>query len=486
MNERLPKGWASASLSEVAEINPRHPKGLDDSMPVSFAPMAAISESRPEFNFLEERNLGTVRKGFTHFAEGDVLFAKITPCMENGKAAIASGLRNGLGCGTTELHVLRPRDGVSPKYLYHYVHQDAFRREAARNFTGTAGQLRVPVSFIRDAVIPVPPVDEQRRIATKLELLLAKLTACQRRLAGIQQILARFRQAVLAAACSGRLTADWRQNISAPSVLPVSEMTHTEDVEDLPDGWIRARVGDVIENLKYGTAQKCGYENRGAPVLRIPNVANGSIDHADLKYAELPPNELQQLRLYPGDILLIRSNGSVSLVGKCAVVREKERGFAYAGYLIRLRPKLAIVEPDFLSLALGNYDVRLQIELEARSTSGVNNINGDEVRALCFSLPPLAEQHEITRRVQELFTLADRIEARYRKAQTQVDKLTQSILARAFQGKLVEQNPADEPASNLLERINAARLALASSRAKRKAVSPRGRFPSRRREKATV
>src|SRR5262249_31311713 len=158
-------------------------------------------------------------------------------------------------------------------------------------------------------------------------------------------------------------------------------------------------------------------------VLRIPNVANGTIDHADLKYASLPPKELELLKLVPGDILLIRSNGSVSLVGKTAVVRKNEAGFAYAGYLIRLRPHRSSVEPEFLNVALGSHDIRLQIELEARSTSGVNNINGEEVRALRFILPPLAEQQEIVRRVEALFALANQIEARFQKAQSQVDQL---------------------------------------------------------------
>src|ERR1039457_2849962 len=116
MSGELAEGWAATTLGGIADINPRHPKGLDDTMLVSFVPMAGLNESRPEFQFTEERPLGAVRKGFTHFADGDVLFAKITPCMENGKGAVARGLRNRLGCGTTELHVVRPLAGISPEY----------------------------------------------------------------------------------------------------------------------------------------------------------------------------------------------------------------------------------------------------------------------------------------------------------------------------------------------------------------------------------
>jgi type I restriction enzyme S subunit len=292
---------------------------------------------------------------------------------------------------------------------------------------------------------PLPPLSEQHRIVAKLEALLAKVDACHKRLAKIPVILKHFHQSVLAAACSGRLTADWRENNPIVST--------DEALDEPPAGWKSVCLGEVIENLKYGTAQKCDYKSRGVPVLRIPNVANGTIDHADLKYAELPPKELEQLRLHPGDILLIRSNGSVSLVGKCALAREADGGFAYAGYLIRLRPDAKKILPGFLNLALGSYDVRKQIEIPARSTSGVNNINSKEVRALRLFLPPLAEQQEIVRRVASLFALADEIETRYAKAQAQVDKLTPSLLAKAFRGELVPQDPNDEPASVLLERI---------------------------------
>src|SRR5512141_3010084 len=121
MTDDLPKGWTTARLSEIAQINPRHPKALDVALPVTFVPMARLSELKPSFTYTEERPLGAVRKGFTHFAEGDVLFAKITPCMENGKGAVARGLRNKLGCGTTELHVIRPLGGISPEYIYRFL-----------------------------------------------------------------------------------------------------------------------------------------------------------------------------------------------------------------------------------------------------------------------------------------------------------------------------------------------------------------------------
>jgi type I restriction enzyme S subunit len=159
--------------------------------------------------------------------------------------------------------------------------------------------------------------------------------------------------------------------------------------------------------------------------------------HDDIKYAKLEPTEFESLRLTPGDILMIRSNGSVSLLGKAALIGEKEADFAYAGYLIRLRPNKSKVVPAFLNVVFSSFGVRLQIELPARSTSGVNNINSDEVKSLYIPLPNFAEQHEIVRRVDALFALADKIEARATSAAARVEKITQAILAKAFRGELV-------------------------------------------------
>lgn len=212
-----------------------------------------------------------------------------------------------------------------------------------------------------------------------------------------------------------------------------------------------------IEGLKYGTSQKCDYETSGVPVLRIPNISNGTVDHTDLKYANLPPKEFNDLKLVPGDILLIRSNGSVSLVGKSAVIKESEKDFAYAGYLIRLRLNRLLVSPNYLNWCLTSRQLRLQIEIPAKSTSGVHNINSQEVKKLRIPLPPIEEQTEAVRQIESLFKAIGQIEQQYQFTQTHLNHLNQSILAKAFRGELAEQDPNDEPASVLLERIRAER-----------------------------
>jgi type I restriction enzyme S subunit len=456
---KLPTGWSIKSLSELCILNPKHNNNLLDELEVSFVPMAEVDEKTGTISpDVECRKLGEIRKGYTHFANGDVIFAKITPCMENGKSAIAENLCNGLACGSTEFYTLRSYGAISPQYLHPFLRQNSYIQNASMNMTGVVGHRRVTKDFILSTSIPLPPLNEQKRIVTKIEALQTRSTAVKEELKAIKPLLNQFRQSVLAAAFRGDLTKDWREQ--NPDVEPASKIVESNSdlvSSNLPISWYQALIGDVVENLKYGTSKKCSYKIDGIPVLRIPNVVDGTIDHSDLKYAELSDKELDKLRLTPGDVLMIRSNGSVSLVGRTAIIDEAERGFAYAGYLIRLRPNRTLVYPKYLNLWFSSYEIRLQIEIPLRSTSGVNNINSDETKKLHIPLAPLEEQKEIVRRIESLFKLADSIEQQYQQAEADLKTLNQSILAKAFRGELVPQDPNDEPASVLLERIKAER-----------------------------
>jgi type I restriction enzyme S subunit len=158
---------------EVCLLNPkkREVAKVEDGTPVSFVPMARVDDVSGTMDVSEVKSIGEVRKGYTYFAEGDVVFAKITPCMENGKSAIARNLMNGIGFGTTEFHVLRSGQLTTPEWLHLFVRNREFREEAKKNMHGAAGQQRVPVDFLRESTIPLPPVDEQRRIVAQIEEL---------------------------------------------------------------------------------------------------------------------------------------------------------------------------------------------------------------------------------------------------------------------------------------------------------------------------
>ncbi|MGY8527390.1 restriction endonuclease subunit S [Paracidovorax citrulli] len=162
----MPETWAEVRLSDVCELNPRLLAGErpDDDLPVTFVPMSSVNESAGVIDKPEVRTFGEVAKGYTNFRERDVLFAKVTPCMENGKAAVAGQLVNGLGFGSTEFHVLRPTPAVLPEFIFSFIRQRSFRDRAASAFVGTGGLQRVPPDFLARVKIPLPTLPEQQRI----------------------------------------------------------------------------------------------------------------------------------------------------------------------------------------------------------------------------------------------------------------------------------------------------------------------------------
>jgi type I restriction enzyme, S subunit len=272
---------------------------------------------------------------------------------------------------------------------------------------------------MEDRDISLPSLPEQQQITSKLERLLQRSKTAGEELSRIPRLVERYKQAVLAAAFRGHLTAEWR----------------TADAE-----WSETTLGDLCIDVRYGTAAKCHYEPRDTPVLRIPNVVDGRINTDDLKYSQFNDKEIEKLALRSGDLLIIRSNGSLSLVGRTALATEKVSGYLYAGYLIRLRLDSGRVDPKFVQLAFEEPAIRQTIERLARSTSGVNNINSEQLKGLRLPLPPLQEQYEIVRRIETAFAQIDRTAAETARAHLLLDRLDQAALAKAFQGRLCTFN----------------------------------------------
>jgi type I restriction enzyme, S subunit len=359
---------------------------------------------------------------------GDVLVSMTRPNL-NAVALVPDELDSNIA--STGFDVLRPIE-VESRWLFNIVRSGGFVAAMSALVQGALYPAVRPRD-IRGYEIPLAPLNEQKRIADKLDTFLARVDACRQRLARVQQILTQFRQAVLGAATSGALTEEW-----------ASEQK-----------WGISPLGTLLADIRYGTARKSVYDlTGGTPVIRIPNIVNGRVDLTDLKYGHFNQKEIDTLSLKIGDLLIIRSNGSLDLVGKAAVVGPEAQGHLFAGYLIRLRVKTSLIDPRYLCFYLSSPDIRRHIELTARSTSGVNNINSEEIRDIKINLPGLDEQLEIIRRVEILLGLADRLETRYIAGRDQVESLTPALLDKAFRGELVSQNPKDEPAEKLLKRIS--------------------------------
>lgn len=168
---QIPKGWELKKLEDVCVINPSKSEinHISDATEVTFVPMRCVNDKRGIIDKKETRKLAEVKKGYTYFKENDVIFAKITPCMQNGKSAIGIGLTNGIGFGSTEFHVLRPSKLVLSKWVHYFVRNQSFLDEATNYFTGSAGQQRVPTSFLQSHIIPIPPLETQKKIIQILD-----------------------------------------------------------------------------------------------------------------------------------------------------------------------------------------------------------------------------------------------------------------------------------------------------------------------------
>lgn len=427
MISSMPNSWAVARFDEINQFGSNiidSSKFPDEIFELFSVP--SFPSGEPEL--LPGRSIGSTK---LIVSLNDVLVCKINPRINRvWMVARRSQYRQ---IASSEWIGVRAPD-LDARYLRYYFSSLAFRELICSEVTGVGGSLtRAQPKRVAAFPVPIAPINEQKRISDKLDTLLARVGSCRERLDRVPLILERFRQTVLAAATSGQLT-----NISA----------------EVGEKWPVCPLGSLLTDVRYGTAKKCSYDIKGGtPVLRIPNIVNGRVDIMNLKYSHFEEKEIESLSLKQGDLLIIRSNGSLDLVGKAAVVGPEAEGFLYAGYLIRLRVKTSLLTPRYLQLILSSPDVRMHIEMTARSTSGVNNINAEEIRAFKVKLPGIDEQLKIVRLVETLFAFADRLESRYVSGRTKFESITPALLAKAFRGELVSQDPSDEPADKLLERI---------------------------------
>jgi len=370
-----------------------------------------------------------------------------------------------------------------------------------QNREGTTVQS-VKTETIRAFPLKVPPLAEQRRIVAKVEELLARVHVARERLAKVPKILKRFRQAVLAAACDGRLTADWREetlgsetaqdlvNRIATERQRREETLHRrrrEDDEDsssdafaitwdIPAEWCWASLKDLLHyerSAAYGVLQPGSDVRGGVPFVRICDLANGTVQESNLKHiAASIDKQYPRTRLLGNEVLVTL----VGTIGRTAVVHSALSG-ANVARAIGVLPLCPHVIPTYVRFALDHLPKNKELNDLAREVAR-KTLNLGLLKAVQIPLPPLTEQHEIVRRVDALFALADKIEARVQAATARVAKITQAILAKAFRGELVPTEAElaraagrdYEPAAALLKRIRAASATSAKTTRKGKHV----------------
>lgn len=451
----LPAGWSLARMGDLIELNPK--VDAPDSSLAGFTPMQGLGTRYSESLKFEARPWGAIKKAYTHFADGDVLLAKITPCFENGKAGLAAGLPGGIGAGSSEFFVCRPDQRVLDRgYLLAWLSCDDFRSRAAVNMSGSVGHKRVPKDFLLDEELPLAPIAEQARLVAKLHAMFPRVDACRDRLARVAPLLKRFRQSVLDLAFSGRLTAEWRVTSQVQPTPPAAGEAHIAGEVDVPDGWRVVRAEDVVQadtNIVYGIVQPGPKLSEGVPYVQTMDIVDGCIQVQGLSMTspEIAGN-YQRSSLRGGDVLL-----GIIRATKVAVVPNELAGANISRSVARFRPRDGVLS-RYLALALEAPVVQRWLRSQHRGID-MPVLNLAQVRQAPIRVAPFEEQAEIVRRVDVLFAFADRLEARLEKAQAAADRLTPALLAKAFRGELVPQDPADEPAAELLKCLAASRPA---------------------------
>lgn len=455
----LPEGWVWTTLGEVSAINRRDPRLREqqDDLEVTFLPMAAVDEIQGQIADPQIRKLSDVKKGFTPFSEGDVLFAKITPSMENGKAAIARGLKNGIGFGSTEFHVFSPENGVLSEWVFYYVRQVAFREDAKANFSGTAGQLRVRKDFLEPYPIPLPPLPTQHRIVAEIEKQFTRLDAAVAALRRAKANLARYKAAVLKAAVEGRLVAQDPAGEPASALLarilaerrarweaanPKKQYVEpkrpdVDDLPELPEGWVWARM-DALAEIVSGVAKGRKFGDRKTihlPYLRVANVQQGYLDLSEIKAIEALPDELETYRLEPND-LVMTEGGDWDKLGRSAIWHGQIKDCIHQNHIFRARPYMSLIPTDWLMIASNSEHGRKYFADSSKQTTNLASINLTQLRAFPVPIPPADEIKSIIAELDRRLSIIQTTEQTLDANLTRAERLRQAVLGKAFRGEL--------------------------------------------------
>ena len=453
---KLPEGWQTSSIGDlckkVTDGSHNPPKASETGLPMLSAKninngSIIFSETHriiSEDEFWEENNR-------TNIESGDVLLTSVgtlgrtalvpqdfTPFTLQRSVAVLS---------TSELE---------PSFFRYALENRDFQIQIHENSKGTA-QKGIYLNALKKLTINIAPKDEQKIIAEKLDTLLAQVDSTKARLEQIPQILKRFRQAVLTAAVSGKLT-----NTSRNGHRVVS--------------WHSINLGTLIADSCNGLSKRQGVNGNEITILRLADFKDAQRVVGNERKIKLDSKEQNKYALEDNDILVIRVNGSADLAGRFIEYKTNGDIEGFCDHFIRLRLDSNKILSRFLTYIANEGEGRFYLRNSLSTSAGQNTINQTSIKALSFLLPSLEEQHEIVHRVEQLFAYADTIEKQVNAALARVNNLTQSILAKAFRGELTAQWRADNPelisgensAAVLLEKIRAERAASGAKKPSRK------------------
>ena len=440
----LPTTWLSLKLGDVVAYGK-----TEKAEPEEIAPDTWVLELEDlekdttkvlqHLTFAERQSKSTKNK----FNVGDVLYGKLRPYLNKVTFADQPGV-----C-TTEIVPIKPNEAVHGRYLFHWLRHPAFLTYVTEVSHGV-NMPRLGTDAGRDAPFVLAPKAEQKRIADKLDTVLTRVDAVNTRLARVAPLLKRFRQSVLAAATSGRLTEDWRKTKAGAVALEYQSIELTipyAHAITAPKVWTAMRFDEAIDLVGGSQPPKAVFSDvEQDGYVRLIQIR----DYKSDKYKTHIPRELARRFCSSSDVMIGRYGPPIF-----QILRGLEGAYNVA--LMKAVPRQDIYSNDYLFYFLQKPDLLRYVEAGSDRTAGQDGVNKDHLIKYPVFAPPIEEQTEIVRRVETLFAFADRLEARLAQAQTAATRLTPALLAKAFRGELVPQDPNDEPAAELLRRLQAQR-----------------------------
>lgn len=474
----LPSGWVWTCLDELGDTNPRN--NADDNLEVSFVPMKLISVEYGKPVSFEAQKWSEIKKGFTHFADGDTVLAKITPCFENGKSAVIRNLKNGVGAGTTELHVFRAYfDCIVPEYALIFLKSPRFISEGVPRMTGSAGQKRVPWDYFANTPFPLPPLAEQRRIVSKIDdlmrlcdeleekgqaqcrarerltystfhhLTVAKDSTEFRQRFGfilhnsslVLDDISQLRQTILQLAVQGRLVPQNPKEESGEKLIARLSRRELPDGDHILDEKFRNSWGITaftnLAHIRSGVTKGrnlAGRKVKSLPYLRVANVQRGFLELNVMKEIAIPTDELEKFRLQPND-LLITEGGDWDKVGRTAIWHAEIEDCIHQNHVFRARLVSSELHPEWFMLYFNSPVGRRYFETAAKQTTNLASINATELRECAVAVPPLAEQKRIVAKVEEMMRLCAKLEEQLGQSGAVGTRLLDSAIHHLLNGE---------------------------------------------------
>ncbi|MDA4883865.1 restriction endonuclease subunit S [Acinetobacter baumannii] len=450
----LPTIWLSTTIGDictkVTDGSHNPPKATDSGLPM----LSAKNIHHGLIDFDEEHRLipndeFEVENKRTQIAKDDVLLTIVGAL---GRTAV---VQSDIPRFTLQRSVAVLRPLIDPRYFRYCLESPSFQKQILDNAKGTA-QKGVYLKTLKSLEINIAPLAEQKIIADKLDILLAQVESIKARLERIPEILKQLRQSVLAAAVSGKLTEEWRE-------------------EEHLANWATTTLDSLILESANGLSKRTGVSGDEVTILRLADFKDAVRVHGNERVIKLDEKEKKKYALEKGDILIIRVNGSVDLAGRFIEYTQYDKMEGFCDHFIRIRLDTSRVNSTYLTYVANHGDGRHYLKNSLSTSAGQNTINQGSIKGLKLLLPSIQEQELVVSRVSDLFKYTVVIEEQVQSALDRVNNLTQSILAKAFRGELTaewrEANPelisGENSAEALLERIKAERSA--------KSVTKRGR-----------